>query len=44
MSILKSTVNTKSESFMANRDFYLERIKDLQERRPQPAPLARLQT
>ncbi len=33
MSIITSTINTQSESFIANRDFYLERIEDLHARR-----------
>ncbi|MBV1912212.1 MAG: methylcrotonoyl-CoA carboxylase [Cycloclasticus sp.] len=33
MSILNTTINPQSESFIDNRDFYLERIKDLYERR-----------
>ena len=33
MSILKSTVNPEADSFISNRDYYLERIKDLQQRR-----------
>ncbi|MEY8194791.1 MAG: carboxyl transferase domain-containing protein, partial [Cycloclasticus sp.] len=33
MSIIKSLVNPQSESFIVNRDFYLDRITDLRERR-----------